>query len=517
MTPAGPPPATRTATLALLACGALLVAAYALLLTRPMWILTRPVSPHTHLVGTLGIDRGGALAYVAIVLVLFALYGLAAWLVLARRARPSPGLVLALAAAAYVVLLPTHPLTSTDLFNYIAGARVFWTHGANPLTVPPVAFADDPFVALVSNWRDLPSPYGPLWTWVAGVPLALGGGDPLRTVLAFKALSVVAFLAGAWLVYLIARRLRPDSAGTALLIYAWNPLAVFHVAGNGHNDAVMVLFVVAGLYCLTRGWTAAAVVALAASVLVKFASALLLPLIAVWWLRSKQRPRLPALVAGCGAAALLAVVAFAPFWEGAATLATTLGEGRYYTVSVPAAVRGALQRVFGPELGETLTGAATRIAFLAVLLLVLVRLRGDRVSRLAEAGFVTYFAWLTLAASYFAPWYVLWLLPFAALLPFRRDVLWPALTLTLTAMAVLVAAVWFRERFAPDPRADWYGMHLAAALAVFPLPVLVWLWAVRHPVPAVARRPAARRPRGAGQQDEGTATAEPGRAPFTGG
>jgi hypothetical protein len=72
-------------------------------------------------------------------------------------------------------------------------------------------------------------------------------------------------------------------------------------------------------------------------------------------------------------------------------------------------------------------------------------------------------------------------------------VLWPVLTLSLTAMAVLVAAAWFRERFAPDPRAEWWGMELFAGLTVFPLPVLVWLWAVRYPPGTPIRRAALRR------------------------
>jgi len=120
------------------------------------------------------------------------------------------------------------------------------------------------------------------------------------------------------------------------------------------------------------------------------------------------------------------------------------------------------------------------------------RLRGGRPARLIEACFYAFFAYLCLAATYFSPWHVLWPLTFAVLLPFRRDVLWPAITLSLTAMSVLVAAVWFREAFAPDPRADWYGMHLAAALAVFPLPILVWFWTVRYPARTPTRRAARR-------------------------
>src|SRR5262249_13930517 len=146
-------------------------------------------------------------------------------------------------AAFCALLLLTHPLTSTDIFNYIASARIFWVHGDNPLTTPPLAHPEDRFFGMLTFWQDVPSPYGPLWSLLAGAPVLAGDGSPLRTVLAFKATSVLFFLGSGWLVYLTARRIRPDSAVPALLALSWNPLAVFHVAGNGHNDAVMVFFV----------------------------------------------------------------------------------------------------------------------------------------------------------------------------------------------------------------------------------------------------------------------------------
>jgi hypothetical protein len=466
------------------ALGVALVAAYAILLAWPMRIWHRPISPDVHLVGTLGISRGGALTYVATVLLLFALY-VAALVVVIRRGGVRPWLVFGGSVTFCLTLWMTHPLTSADIFNYIAGARILWVHGENPLVVPPLAFPDDPFFRLLTFWQGIPSPYGPLWSLIAGVPVLIGGDDPRRAVLAFKGVSIAFFLATGGLLYLTAVRIRPDSGVPTLLAYTWNPLAVLHVAGNGHNDSVMLFFVAALLYALARGWTAAAIVALTASALVKYATLLIVPLLLVWWFRSRRRPQWKQLVLGGGAAAALIAGLYAPFWSGFETLRTALDEGSYFTVSVPAALRGALDQGMALDRAEQLTRWITRGALLVVLGVLVLRLRGGRLVFLVEACFYAFFAYLSLAASYFSPWHVLWPLTFAVLLPFRRDVLWPAVTLSLTAMSVLVAAVWFREGFAPDPRADWYGVHLAAALAVFPLPLLVWFWTTRYP----ARKP----------------------------
>ena len=488
-----PPLRDRAPAVAVLALAAALAVGYAVLLTWPMRIWHRPVSPNTHLVGTFGLGLEGALRYVLTVLVLFALYGGALWLVLTRRARPAPVVILGAAAVFCAILLGTHPLTSTDVFNYIVSARVLWVHEANPLTTPALTFPNDPFFGLLTHWQHLASPYGPLWSVITGLPVRLGGDDPLRTVLAFKAVSALFFLAASWLVYLTARRLRPDSAVPALLVFSWNPLALFHVAGNGHNDAVMVFFVALFLYLLARGWAGAALLALTASALVKYASLLVVPLLVVWWLRSRERPGARELALGVGGSVLLAAAVYAPFWSGADTFATTLDEGSYFSVSVPTVIRDLLAREMARPRAEWVTTWLVRGVFLALYGWIALRLRGDRPARLIEAGALAYFAYLTVAGTYFAPWYVLWPLLFAALLPYRRDVLWPVLTLSLTAMAVLVAAVWFRERFAPDPRAEWWAMELFAGLAVYPLPVLVWLWAVRYPPGTPIRRAALRR------------------------
>lgn len=495
----------------LLAVALALEAAYALLILWPMRIWSRPVSPHTHLVGTFGVDRVGALRYVLTVAVLFALYGLALWLT-ARRSgcwggadgpsqdRGSLWPVLAGAALFCATLVPTHPLSSTDLFNYIAGARIAWVHHDNPLTVPPLAYPQDRFVALVLNWRDIPSPYGPLWTLVSGLPLALGGGRPLATVIAFKA-TAAAFLLGAGLLAAaVAARLRPGSGPLALLVLTWNPLALWHAAGNGHNDTVMVFFLALAAFLLVRGLSGPALVALTASALVKFATLLLLPLVAVWWWRggrpgfrqgAGRRPSLSRLAPWLAACVLLAVATYTPFWQGWHTFRTALDEGGYFAVSGPAALRGALTRVFGLALAETVAAWTARALFLAAYAALLWRLPGRDAGALLAAAALALGAYLLFAATYFAPWYVLWPLSLAVMVPWRRDVLLPALALTLTAMSVLLWATWTRARFSADPLADWYPMHLLAFVSVVPLPVAVWWWEAKGGARCVSKCPRA--------------------------
>src|SRR5205814_4367672 len=73
------------------------------------------------------------------------------------------------------------------------------------------------------------------------------------------------------------RQVRPDWALRGTLFFAWNPLVLFEVPGNGHNDAVVVAFMPAGVYLFTRARRVAVLPAIMAGALTKFVPALLLP------------------------------------------------------------------------------------------------------------------------------------------------------------------------------------------------------------------------------------------------
>lgn len=461
-----------------------LEATYVLLLLWPMRVWSRPVSPHTNLVLTFGLHRAGALRYVVTVGALFGLYGLALWLVLHRGARPRLAVALGAASLFYATLVLTHPLSSTDVFNYIAAARIQWAHGDNPLTTPPLAHPGDPFVRLVSNWRELPSPYGPLWSLLAGLPHALGGGRGVPTVVAFKATPAVFFLAAGALAGATAERLRVGAGPAAVVALTWNPLAVWHVAGNGHNDAVMVAFLALAAYLLARELPGPALLAIAASALVKFATLLLVPAAVVWWWRSRKDDGgkspfiLPLWLAG---SLVLAVAAYAPYWQGLATVRGSLDEGTYFAVSGPAALRGALVQVMSVPAAEALAAWAARLGFLALYAMLLRRLWTHRAGAddLLATGALALVAYLLVAANYFAPWYVLWPLTLAVMVPWRREVLAPALALSLGAMSVLLWATWVRARFAGNLVADWYPMHLLSFLSIAPVTATAWWWARR--------------------------------------
>ena len=78
--------------------------------------------------------------------------------------RVQPRWILAAVLAVHVIFILSPPLALTDVFNYINYGRMEVVHHLNPYTTIPILEPhDDPSYAL-SNWHQLLSPYGPLFT-----------------------------------------------------------------------------------------------------------------------------------------------------------------------------------------------------------------------------------------------------------------------------------------------------------------------------------------------------------------
>lgn len=447
----------------------------------PLRLDRHPPSRTFNLAKALGEDWRGLAGFTVLMVALFGLY--AAGVVLVRRAGPH-GAVIALVFGTVfaALLLPAHPWYSADVFHYIATARVLYVHGHNPLVTPPQAFPADTLVQL-PDWGWLPSPYGPLWMLLSALPAAVARGSGAATagLIGFKALAAACLLGTAWLAGGVAERLRPGSRAVAVLLVAWNPLAVLHTAADGHNDVAMLLPVMAALYLAVRGRAGWATVALTAAALVKFVPVLLVPLFVTWLLRSARPHRrreaalIPVVLLG------LAVAAYAPFWQGPATLRSSLNEGHYLTTSVHALVLPVVAHVLSRAAAEAALTWGARLAFLPIYMALALRV-GRPPASLAAVSAAALALYLVVASPWLMPWYALWPLPLAATVPWRRGVLLPVLALTFGASLMPVATNYLSGM--SDAGDSWGPMHAVAVALVLGPPALAWWWTARpHPAP----------------------------------
>jgi hypothetical protein len=413
------------------------------------WALWVPLLP-TNLYAPL-LDLGKITGYTwastwrfcLIVGTLFASYVLGWRLVLRERVGLRP--VLTFAAIFCVVLLFAYPATAADVFGYVAQGRLLALHGANPFAVAPAAYPGDAVVGYLAFPRE-PTQYGPLWAWLGAAISRLAGSGPAtlgaafaREILLYKAVAACAQLGGGALVHRLALALgaTPGRAVAAAYLYAWNPLLLWEMVGNAHNDGVMVLGALAACLALAMRRNVLVLPALALGALIKVPVAALAPLLGIVLLRRDRR----AALAGLALSAALLAAAYAPFWVGVDTL-TFLGRGDLFTASLASCVMYALQPRVGQATAMEIARGATRALLVVALVPICWRAvlaRSDR--EVVGLGYALMLVVLVLGVTWFQAWYLVW--PIALALPLadrHRDL--EVVLLSLGGMATYLVFIY---------------------------------------------------------------------------
>jgi hypothetical protein len=426
-----------------------------------------PAFGQDSLVWLLGDGPAGINHFLALLLTAFFPYILAVGF--ASRARGRLALVVALGSSVVFgfTQMGMFPAGTTDIFHNMLDGRLLWVYHYNPIIVAPSAISGDPLFSYLHYWQSTRAPYGPLW-YVLTLPAVVAGGTSLlRSILAFKALPFVFELISLALIVLITRRTDPKHTVAAAVTFGWNPLVLWETAGNGHNDILMMAFVLLTiLLLLTRHWPFA-FSALACSVLVKYATIVLLPVFVLWILYRYGRSALPALAAGLAGAAMLAVIVYAPFWVGTENFAALQARQGEIFLSPLSALIG----TWGEDVANTPAIAHVKnlltLAFAGLYLLALLRIRRDPATMIRACVEIT-FLLLILLTWWFWPWYVVWGVALAALLPgsahARLFVLFSA-----TAMLIYISSAWRLTIWNFDSA---FPLAMGTGLLVFTTPII---------------------------------------------
>jgi Glycosyltransferase family 87 len=326
--------------------------------------------------------------------------------VLACARAIAPSLVLGVVLLLHVAFLLAPPLFSADVFGYVDYARLHVVHGLDPYLHGAAAAPHDPAAEWV-RWHDVATPYGPLFT-VLSSPLAWMSVPAALWIC--KSLAALLSLACLALVWRIAQRREVAPAG-AVAFVGLNPLLLAYGVGGAHNDFLWLALGLLGVLLTLERRSAAGGFAGALALGVKASSGLLLPFVLLGAHR-RRRAFGGALAAG----ALVLLVGVAAFGGEALGFLKQLRQQQdlVATYSVPSRVAAALG-FDGIPSGLRLLVA---VAFLVTVVLLLWRTWQRRLDWLAAAGWATLA--LLLSTAWLVPWYVVWLLPLAAVGRDRR-------------------------------------------------------------------------------------------------
>jgi len=255
--------------------------------------------------------------------------------------------------------------------------------------------------------------YGPLWALISGIVAWISGSNVLAAAVLFKLLLAGALVGSLILIWELLDDYAVYYRCLGVALFGWLPLTLTEFAADGHNDIVMVFFLLLWLYLLRKGRMTAASVALAASVLIKYVTAPLFLLEILYFYYSLRRPlRTIVLPLAASGALMVAVTGLffrsTEFFEAASTM-------RSWHFFTPQEAIALVCRWIG------LSG---RLKYLPMLVFPLTsvyegvryfKLRTDDSFRLLVLAVMATI--LFTAPGHIFPWYLLWVTPLCALLP----------------------------------------------------------------------------------------------------
>jgi alpha-1,6-mannosyltransferase len=436
-----------------------------------------------------------------------------------------------------VTLFLSPGLFTTDIFSYVMYGHISAEYNLNPYIYPPNYFPGNPLLGWIHPiWHDAPSVYGPLWTdlsWLLASATAslsdtvttLDDGTVLNVglmdqVFAYKALMNGVQLINLVLVWWLLGRVMGDNPRArlgAFVVFAWNPLMLFDVAGNAHNDGLMVTLLLLGIVPLAwrkgeasnRAWLLGTFF-VGLSALIKYTTGVVGLFYVVPWARRLSNWRQRVLWIGASGALIGVVtyVLFLPWLDQRAfepLLVAAGGKAWMYTNWAPDLAALTIDRVLDPStaddpvaLHETVRGWAkivTRVIFFVYLgweVVRLWRIAGDRrrplLEPILEASARAFAVLILVVLTWVLEWYWMWPLALVTLLGWRRTLTKVIVGYTLTSLPVFYVHHYWSTNM-PGV------LILAYALPPLALPLFDWAWRRwRQPTLAEASPPTVLRP-----------------------
>lgn len=165
-----------------------------------------------------------------------------------------------------VVLMPSTPFLSDDIFRYLWDGKVF-ASGLNPFAYAPNAAAlnhiKDTSVFPFINFPEIPTVYPPVAQLFFAFTYLVG-----YKVLAWKLiLSIFEIILILFLLKLIKHFAMNKMR---LAIYFLNPIVIIESYGSGHLDVIAVCFLIIGIYYFYKNKTFASIFAFILAILIKY-------------------------------------------------------------------------------------------------------------------------------------------------------------------------------------------------------------------------------------------------------
>jgi len=355
-----------------------------------------------------------------------------------------------------LILCSAAAVLSSDLYEYPMRARMLSIYGLNPYLHVPSEVQQDPFYQLIF-WKDIPECYGPGWVLLGALSSLSFKNNVFLTVFAHKLLLMLFFIMSGYFFKKIADELRLEKADMLSVAFVANPILLTMTMIDGHNEIVMIAFLMASAYFLLKERYALSLVIMAAAINVKFVYVLLIPFWLLYILFKKGGSsligRIVKIAIGGISSLLLTVLLWSPF--GVESVSAVL---KYYKElssnlwpdSIPYAVCaliGFLGCAVSLKTVAYIFSVIFAVVYFGSVFCFVKKINDDRQILFGIGGMVLLTLLFTNATP-FQTWYVLWAVPLVLLSRIKTKFILVTLLTTFLMltfwkrMSVLAVPMW---------------------------------------------------------------------------
>ncbi len=333
-----------------------------------------------------------------------------------------------------LVFLLMIPNDSSDMYGYLARGAQQAFYGMNPYhhTVSEITnWWDKPLLANINSmWSYNPAPYGPVYMLIYAGIAFLSMGNFYVAFFLFKLFNLGVF---ASLLLLLARILNDEAFDKEFfekkftdtrqifsykkIIYslvALNPFLMAEIFWNGHNDLLMGFLILLSLYLCFKNKINLALIALSLSILSKYLSIVILPFMLIY-VFSRGLKKFPwfGLTVSSGL--------FYLSWYYYEPFALHFGKISNNILLCHKSLQRSFNTIYKAIIGESLPAEAN-LFFLGVFLLCLIFLyykflkTENKKLDIFHFSFLALYMLIFIFSAKFHSWYLLMVLPFAAII-----------------------------------------------------------------------------------------------------
>ncbi|TRO60394.1 DUF2029 domain-containing protein [Candidatus Bathyarchaeota archaeon] len=356
-----------------------------------------------------------------------------------------------------VILLSLKPTLSHDMMRFLWDGRLIF-HGINPYLYTPESSElnalKDVAYFIDYEFKHTLTVYPPIAQFIFGVSYFFSDGNPfgIKLITTFFDLMNIVVIA------LLLRNVNPEKLLPGIMIYAWSPLLIIESTGNGHIEPIPIFFILLSLLFLVKNRIRLSSINYSCACLSKLFPILILPIFLIHlknFSRGVTKKFLVWLI-------LTSSIILVPILLSSGL--NLLHQIFWYSQNIAynSSIYRIIEVIFPFHLTVNIARIVTYSAFIVTGFLFLRNKHLKSFIEFAEGCLILFGLFLLFAPAVFQ-WYLIWLLPFIALLGInRKNIGWFYFT-----AAVILA---YLPQFSFD-----YDVNIIALIQYLPLYVILIL------------------------------------------